>query len=91
MKDRWHSVDALHARFDLIAEGRQPAGDSGAAHRAVLDRLADNQSEAEADGWVDIVLARLGGTGRLHLEGTPPSGIGRAVVPDWPMTARANS
>jgi hypothetical protein len=87
MENHWNSIERLHARFDVIAQGRQATGDSGAAHRAVLDRLTDNRSEAEKQGWVDVVLARLGGTGRLYLEGTPPSGIGRAVVPDWPTTS----
>jgi hypothetical protein len=25
----------------------------------------------------------MGGTGRVYFEATPPSRIGRAIVPDW--------
>ena len=83
MMDRSVSLETLYGRFDAIAEGRAPRDDSSAAHRAVLTRLADNRARAEASGWTACALERIGGTGRLYLEGTLPSGHGRDVVPDW--------
>ena len=74
-------LERLYARFDAIARGRAP-GNSSAAHRSVLERLASNQRRAEALGWSEFVLERAGGSGRLVLRGTPPIGPDRAVVPD---------
>ena len=72
----------LYARFDAIAEGLV-YGDSAAAHRAVLDRLASNQRTAEALGWAACVLERQGGSGRLLLRGVPAGRPAREIVPDW--------
>lgn len=80
--DDFLALTTLHARFDALAEGRS-VGDSSAAHQAVLDRLAANWRLAEAAGWTDHALERLGGTGRLNLWGAPPSGQRRELVPDW--------
>ena len=74
-------LERLYARFDAIARGRAP-GNSSAAHQSVLERLASNQQRAEALGWSEFVLERLGGSGRLVLRGTPPIGPGRELVPD---------
>jgi hypothetical protein len=83
MNYRTGSLEALYARFDVIADGREPTGDSMTAHRAILSRLASNQLRAEAEGWTEFLLTRMGGTGRVYFEATPPSRIGRAIVPDW--------
>jgi len=72
----------LYARFDAIAEGLV-RGDSGVAHRAVLDRLAANRRTAEGQGWTACALERQGGSGRLLLSGIRPKGDAREVVPDW--------
>ena len=72
----------LYARFDAIAEGLV-RGDSGAAHRAILDRLAANRRTAEGQGWTACALERQGGSGRLLLSGVRPKGGARDVVPDW--------
>src|SRR5688572_19616936 len=64
--------ETLYARFDEIAKGRAQ-GDSWAAHEAVLDRLAMNRREAEANGWTECALERVGGSGRLRLWGIRPS------------------
>lgn len=82
MMDRALSLESLYARFDVIARGRAPSEDSSAAHRAVLARLADNQVRAEASGWTAFAIERAGGTGRVYLEGMPPSGHARDIVPD---------
>ena len=74
-------LERLYARFDAIARGRAP-GNSSAAHRSVLERLASNQQRAEVLGWSEFVLERLGGSGRLVLRGNPPIGPGHALVPD---------
>ncbi|HTK52548.1 MAG TPA: hypothetical protein VL308_11715, partial [Gemmatimonadaceae bacterium] len=57
-------LERLYARFDAIARGRAP-GNSSAAHQSVLERLASNRQRAEALGWSEFVLDRLGGSGRL--------------------------
>ena len=74
-------LDRLYARFDGIARGRSD-GDSTAAHRSVLQRLASNQRGAAAIGWTAFVLERSGGSGRLELRGTSPTGGERELVPD---------
>jgi CheY-like chemotaxis protein len=74
-------LEALHARHDLMSEGRAP-GDSTAVHRAILERLAANRLAAEAHGWTSCALERVAGMGRLRLWGMPPAGGVRAVVPD---------
>ena len=60
----------LYARFDAIAAGLTK-GDSSAAHRSVIERLASNQRRATALGWTGFVLERTGGSGRLELRGRP--------------------
>ena len=72
----------LYARFDAIAEGLVH-GDSTAAHRAVLYRLASNQRTAEGLGWTACALERQGGSGRLLMCGVRPGGPAREVIPDW--------
>ena len=72
----------LYARFDAIAEGLVH-GDSAAAHRAVLARLAANQRTAETLGWAACALERQGGSGRLLLRGIPAGAPAREIVPDW--------
>ena len=72
----------LYARFDAIAGGLTP-GDSTAAHRAVIDRLASNRRTAEDVGWTACTLERQGGSGRLLLRGVRSAGLAREVVPDW--------
>jgi hypothetical protein len=74
-------LERVYARFDAIARGRAP-GSSSAAHQSVLERLASNQQRAEALGWTTFVLERAGGSGRLVLRGTTPSGRDRELVPD---------
>jgi hypothetical protein len=74
-------LERLYVRFDAIARGRA-AGNSSAAHQSVLERLASNQQRAEALGWTTFVLERAGGSGRLVLRGTTPSGRDRELVPD---------
>jgi hypothetical protein len=74
-------LERLYARFDAIARGREP-GNSSAAHQSLIVRLASNQRRAEARGWTGCVLERAGGSGRLELRGTPPSGRDREIVPD---------
>lgn len=75
-------LTSLYARFDAIAEG-VVHGDSTAAHRAVLYRLACNRRTAEALGWTACALERQGGSGRLLLRGVRSGGLGREIVPDW--------
>jgi hypothetical protein len=74
-------LDRLYQRFDAIAEGRTP-GDSSAAHRSVLDRLASNRRRAEALGWTAFVLERVGTCGRLELRGKSAPDRERELVPD---------
>lgn len=74
-------LDRLYARFDAIARGRAQ-GDSSAAHRSVIARLESNQRRAAELGWTAFVLERAGGSGRLELRGTPPTGGDRELVPD---------
>jgi hypothetical protein len=74
-------LERLYARFDAIARGRAP-GNSSATHQSVLERLASNQQRAEALGWSEFVLERVGGSGRLVLRGNPPIGPDRELVPD---------
>jgi len=74
-------LERLYARFDAIARGRVH-GDSSAAHRSVIARLASNQRRAEALGWTAFVLERAGGSGRLELHGTSPNGRNHTLVPD---------
>ena len=74
-------LDRLYARFDAIARGRAH-GDSSAAHRSVIARLDSNQRRAAELGWTEFVLERAGGSGRLELRGTPPTGADRELVPD---------
>jgi hypothetical protein len=82
MVDRSGPLDSLYSRHDAMAQGRAP-GDSTAVHSAILKRLAANRLIAEEQGWTSCALERVAGMGRLRLWGTPPSGQGRAVVPDW--------
>jgi hypothetical protein len=72
----------LYARFDAIASGRAPS-DGVDSHRAVLDRLAHTRRRAEALGWTDCALERLGGGGRLVARGLRPDGLAREELPDW--------
>jgi hypothetical protein len=74
-------LQRLYARFDAIAAGLTQ-GDSTAAHRSVIERLAANQRRAEALGWTAFVLERVGGSGRLELRGVPSPGHERELVPD---------
>ena len=74
-------LQRLYARFDEIARGRA-AGDSSAAHRSVIERLASNQRRAEALGWTEFVLERAGGSGRLELRGVRVPGCDHELVPD---------
>jgi hypothetical protein len=74
-------LDRLYQRFDAIAEGREP-GNSSAAHRSVVDRLASNRRRAEALGWTAFVLGRVGTCGRLELRGKPTPDQERELVPD---------
>jgi hypothetical protein len=74
-------LERLYARFDAMAKGLAK-GDSSAAHRSVIDRLASNQRRAEALGWTEFVLARRGGCGRLELHGSPTPGKPLEIVPD---------
>lgn len=74
-------LQRLYARFDAIARGRA-FGDSSAAHRSVIARLASNQKRAESLGWSEFVLERAGTTGRLELRGVPAPGRGHQLVPD---------
>ena len=83
MDEKLTALETLYARFDAIAEGRVPGGDSGAAHRAVLARLSGNEGVARRAGWTAFRLRRLGAMGRLYLEAAPPDGGERSVVPDW--------
>ena len=71
----------LYTRFDAIARGRA-YGDSSAAHRSVIERLEANQQRAEAMGWTAFALERAGGSGRLELRGTAPTGLRGEIVPD---------
>ena len=74
-------LQRLYARFDAIAAGLTQ-GDSTAAHRSVIERLAANQRRAEALGWTAFVLERVGGSGRLELRGVPSPGHDHELVPD---------
>ena len=74
-------LERLYARFDEIARGRAH-GDSWAAHQSIIARLASNQLRAASQGWSDLALERVGGTGRLELRGASPDGSGRSLVPD---------
>lgn len=74
-------LERLYARFDAIARGRA-FGNSSAAHRSVIARLAANQRRAESLGWSDFVLARAGTTGRLELRGVRSPGEDHELVPD---------
>lgn len=89
MTDHLVSLTTLQARFDDYAEGRAHGRGCWAAHEAVLDRLADNQSVAEAYGWTSCALEREGGTGPLRAWGVPPAEGQRHPIPDWPSTPRA--
>ena len=75
-------LEPLYARFDAIAAGHDRHGNSQAAHRAILDRLAANGRAAAADGWTACALERDGGSGRLRLIGVAPHTRQRVVVPD---------
>ncbi|HJU75194.1 MAG TPA: hypothetical protein VJ717_15740 [Gemmatimonadaceae bacterium] len=81
MTGRTHAFASLQARFDAIASGRL-SGDSTALHNAILAHLAENQAGAVAAGWTEVALTRLGGTGKLYVEGTSPAMQGRDRVPD---------
>ena len=80
------ALDTLYARFDAIARGRDKHGDSGKAHAAILERLAENRRTADAEGWTALDLERDGGLGRLRLVGLAPGAVPgvarRTVVPD---------
>ena len=76
-------LESLYRDFDRAAEGSAPGSDSTAIHKAILTRLLDNRSLAQTAGWTAFEFRRLGGTGRLFLEGAPPHGGERAAVPDW--------
>jgi hypothetical protein len=83
MKEYMTALETLYARFEAIAEGRVAGGNSAAAHQAVLARLSGNELMARREGWTGLILRRLGGTGRVYLEGARPDGGDRSVVPDW--------
>ena len=74
-------LQRLYARFDAIARGRT-FGNSTAAHRSIISRLASNQKRAESLGWSEFVLERAGTTGRLELRGLPARGDAHELVPD---------
>ena len=74
-------LQRLYARFDAIARGRT-FGNSSAAHRSVIARLASNQARAESLGWSEFVLERAGSTGRLELRGVRALGEEHQLVPD---------
>lgn len=74
-------LQRLYARFDAIARGRA-FGNSSAAHRSVIARLASNQRRAESLGWSEFVLERAGTTGRLELRGVAAPGEAHQLVPD---------
>ena len=74
-------LERLYARFDATARGLTH-GDSSAAHRSIIERLHANQRRAEALGWTAFVLERAGGSGRLELRATSPSGRDGELVPD---------
>jgi hypothetical protein len=83
-------LERLYARFDTFARGRAH-GDSSAAHRSIIERLAANQRRAEALGWTDFLLESLGGSGRLALSGARAPGRSRELGPDaipYEMPAR---
>jgi hypothetical protein len=77
------TLESLYRDFERSAEGSAPGSDSTAIHNAILARLQDNRSLAQTAGWTAIEFRRLGGTGRLYLEGAPPQGGERAALPDW--------
>ena len=74
-------LQRLYARFDAIARGRS-IGDSTAAHRSIIARLASNQQRAESLGWSEFILERAGSTGRLELRGVRAPGHEHELVPD---------
>jgi hypothetical protein len=74
-------LQRLYARFDAIARGRA-FGDSTAAHRSIIARLASNQKRAESLGWSEFILERAGTTGRLELRGVRAPGAEHELVPD---------
>jgi hypothetical protein len=74
-------LQRLYARFDASAAG-YTKGNSSAAHRSVIERLASNQRRATALGWTGFVLERRGGSGRLELRGRPAPGRDLELVPD---------
>jgi hypothetical protein len=74
-------LQRLYARFDAIARGRS-FGDSTAAHRSIIARLASNQKRAESLGWSAFILERAGSTGRLELRGVRAPGEAHELVPD---------
>ena len=76
------SLELLYAHFEILAHGRV-ASDGWAAHEAVLDRLAANKREAEANGWTSCALERAGANGRLRAWGVPPGSSQRHLIPDW--------
>jgi hypothetical protein len=80
----------LYERFDAIATGRAQA-DGVDFHQIILDRLAANQSRAEAAGWTALALERDGGSGRLRLIGVAPSAAARSIVPDWTVGVAADA
>ena len=81
-------LTTLYARFDDYANGRAFGKGGGAAHAAVLDRLATNVAVAEAGGWTACALERDGGMGQLRAVGIPPSESQRSAIPDWPSEPR---
>ena len=74
-------LQRLYARFDAIARGRA-FGNSSAAHRSVIARLASNQRRTASLGRSDFVLERAGTTGRLELRGVAAPGEDHQLVPD---------
>lgn len=88
MMDRLVPLETLYARFDDFAQGRVQGMGCGAAHDAVVERLADNRRVAEANGWTSCALERAGGTGRLRASGVPPTACQRHPIPDWPSELR---
>jgi hypothetical protein len=74
------SLATLYATYDAFAYGTI-AGDSRPAYAAILLHLGENQRLAEAGGWKDCTLERLGG-GHLHLTGIAQGQVGRETIPD---------
>ena len=80
--DDFLPLTRLYERFDAVASGRE-RGTGVDVHAAVLERLERNRARAEALGWTECALERLGGSGRLVSRGLRPGGLSREALPDW--------